>query len=92
MDLCEFVSILIACGKGKTRQGHGKPKQQGEAYGLQYKCSGVLMNMTIMFIMGYNLVVILRRGDWNEFTGHSKDRGKDSSNSGQILSNLGRMM
>jgi hypothetical protein len=86
------LGILITCGKGKARQGHGKPTRQGEAHGLQYKCGGVLMNKAIMFIMGYGLLVILRREDWNELTGHPKDRGKDSSNSGRILSNLGRMM
>jgi hypothetical protein len=90
-----FVSslgILIACGKDKARQGHGKPTRQGEVHGLQYKCGSVFMNKAIMFIMRYGLVVILRREDWNELTGHPKDRGKNSSNSGQILSNLGRMM
>jgi hypothetical protein len=46
------------------------------------------MNKTIMLIMRCGLVVILRRGDWNELTGHPKDCEKDSSNSGQILSNL----
>jgi hypothetical protein len=79
-----FVSslgILIACGKGKARQGHGKPTRQEKAHGLQYKCGGVLMNKAIMFIIGYSLVLILRREDWNELTGHPKDRGKDSSNS-----------
>ena len=86
------LGILIACGKGKARQGHGKPTRQGEVHGLQYKCGSVLMNKVIMFIMGYELLVILRREDWNELTGHPKDRGKDSSNSGRILSNLGKMM
>jgi hypothetical protein len=76
-----LLGILMACGKDKARQGHGKPTRQGEAHGLQYKCGGVLMNKAIMFIMGYDLVVILRREDWNELTGHSKDSGKDSSNS-----------
>ena len=75
------LGILIACGKGKARQRHDKPTQQGEAYGLQYKRGGVLMNKANMFIMGYDLVVILRREDWNELTGHSNDRGKDSPNS-----------
>jgi phosphoribosylaminoimidazole (AIR) synthetase len=86
VDLCEFVqnSHSMWEGQGATRQG--------EVHGLQYKCGGVLMNKVIMFIMGYGLVVILRREDWNELTGHTKDRGKDSSNSGRILSNLGRMM
>jgi hypothetical protein len=90
-----FVSslgILIAYGKDKARQGHGKPTRQGEAHGLQYKCGGVLMNKAIMFITGYGLVVILRREYWNELTGHPKDCGKDNLNSGRILSNLRRMM
>jgi hypothetical protein len=46
----------------------------------------------IKCILGCCLVLILRRGDWNELTGHPKDRGKDNSNSRRILSNLGRMM
>jgi hypothetical protein len=29
----------------------------------------------------WGLVVILRRGGWNELTGHPKDRGKNRSNS-----------
>jgi hypothetical protein len=86
------LGILIARGKCKARQEHGKPTWQGEMQGLQYKCGSVLMNKAIMFIMGCGLVVILRRGDWNELTGHPKDRGKDSSNSRQILSNLRRIM
>jgi hypothetical protein len=86
------LGILLAYGKGKARQGHGKPTWQGEAHGLQYKCGGVLMNKAIMFLMGYDLIVILRREDWNELTGHPKDREKDSLNSRRILSNLGRMM
>jgi hypothetical protein len=86
------LGILLAYGKGKARQGHGKPTRQGEAHGLQYKCGGVLMNKAIMFLMGYDLIVILRREDWNELTGHPKDREKDSLNSRRIISNLGRMM
>ena len=87
-----LLGILIACGKGKARQGHGKPTRQGEVHGLQYKCGGMLMNKAIMFIMGHDLVVILRREDWNELTGYLKNHGKDSSNSRRILSILGRMM
>ena len=71
-----FVStlgILIACGKGKTRQEHGKPTRQGKAHVLQYKCSGVLKNKAITFIKECGLVVISRRGDWNELIGHPKD-------------------
>ena len=68
-----FVSslgILIACGKGKARQGHGKPTQQRDAQGLQYKHEGG--GMAFMSIMRYGLVVILRKEDWNELTRHRR--------------------
>jgi hypothetical protein len=39
----------------------------------------IIKNIT--FIMGCGLVVILRRGEWNELTRHPKDRGKDQPNS-----------
>jgi hypothetical protein len=34
-----------------------------------------------MIIMGRGLAVKLRRDDWNELTGHLKDRGRDRPNS-----------
>jgi hypothetical protein len=39
------------------------------------------MIRVITFNMWCGLVVILRKGGWNELTGHSKDRGKNGSNS-----------
>jgi hypothetical protein len=50
------------------------------------------MMKSITFIIGCDLVVILRSREWNELTGHSKDREKDSLNLGRILSKLRRMM
>jgi hypothetical protein len=35
---------------------------------------------SITHILGCCLVLILRKGDWNELIGHPKDRGKDWSN------------
>jgi hypothetical protein len=32
-------------------------------------------------MMEYGLVVILRNGEWNELTRHTKHRGKDNPNS-----------
>jgi hypothetical protein len=46
----------------------------------------------ITFIERCCLVLILRKGEWNELTGHPKDRGRAGQIQGQILSNLGRMM
>jgi hypothetical protein len=34
-----------------------------------------------MIIMGCGLAIKLRRDDWNELTGHPKDRGRDQPNS-----------
>jgi hypothetical protein len=39
------------------------------------------MMSSITLILGCCLVLILRKGDWNELTGHLKDRGRDRPNS-----------
>jgi hypothetical protein len=39
------------------------------------------MMKRVTFIMGCGLVIILRKGEWNELTGHPKDRGKNQPNS-----------
>jgi hypothetical protein len=49
-------------------------------WGFHNKHQGMLMMKSVTFIMAYGLVVILRSGEWNELTGHPKDRGKDSPN------------
>jgi hypothetical protein len=36
---------------------------------------------SVTLILGCCLVLILSKGDWNELTGHPKDRGKDRPNS-----------
>jgi hypothetical protein len=45
---------------------------------------GFLMIGGIKCILGCCLVLILRKGDWNELTEHPKDRGKDSLNLGEF--------
>jgi hypothetical protein len=32
---------------------------------------------SVTFIMGCDLAIILRKGEWNELTGHPKDCGKN---------------
>jgi hypothetical protein len=79
-----FVSsfgILMAYGKGKAQENHDKSTWQSGVWGFHDKHQGMSMMKSITFIMGCGLVVILRSGEWNELTGHPKDRGKDSSNS-----------
>jgi hypothetical protein len=39
------------------------------------------MMKSITFIVACCLVLILRKGKWNELTGHLKDRGKNQPNS-----------
>jgi hypothetical protein len=39
------------------------------------------MMKSVMFIIGCGLVIILRKGKWNELTRHPKDHGKNQSNS-----------
>jgi hypothetical protein len=83
-----FLGILMAYGKGKAQEKHDKSTWQIGVWGFHDKHQGTSM----MKSMGCSIIVILRKEDWNELTGHRKDRGKDSSNSRLILSNLGRMM
>jgi hypothetical protein len=87
-----FLEIIMAYGKGKAQEKHDKSTWQSDVWGFHDKHQGMSMMKSITFIMRCGIIVILRRKDWNELIGHPKDRGKDSSNSGRILSNLGRMM
>jgi hypothetical protein len=82
----------MAYGKGEAQEKHDKSTWQSGVWGFHDKYQGMSMMKSITFIMECGIVMILRREDWNELTGHPKDRGKDNSSSGRILSNLGRMM
>jgi hypothetical protein len=78
-----FVSslgTLMAYGKGETQEKHDKFTWQSGVWGFHNKHQGMSMMKSVTFIMGCGLVVILRSGEWNELTGHPKDRGKDSPN------------
>ena len=88
-----FLSIFIAHGREKEQEKYGKVKYlPSDVGGFNNKHRDMLMMKSTAFIVVYYLSVILKNGEWKELTGHPKDRGKDSSNSGRILSNLGRMM
>jgi hypothetical protein len=84
------------CMVGERREEHNNINKldfwQTDVRGNQDYRHCLLMIKGIKCILGCCLVLILRIGDWNELIGHLKDRGKDNSNSGRILSNLGRMM
>jgi hypothetical protein len=79
-----FVSslgILMACGKGEAQEKHNKFTWQSGVWGFHDKHQGMSMMKSVTFIMGRGLAVKLRRDDWNELTGHPKDRGRDRPNS-----------
>jgi hypothetical protein len=77
-----FLGILMACGKSKALEKHDKSTQKRGVWGFHDKHQGTLMMKNITLILGRSLVLILRNGEWNELTGHPKDCGKGSSNSG----------
>jgi hypothetical protein len=79
-----FVSslgILMAYRKGEAQEKHDKSTGQSGMWGFHDKHQGMSMMKSVTFIMGCGLVIILRKGEWNELTGHPKDRGKNQLNS-----------
>jgi hypothetical protein len=53
-------------------------------WGFHDKHRGMSMVKSVTFIMGCGLVVILSNGEWNELTGHPKERGKTVRIRGEI--------
>jgi hypothetical protein len=77
-----FLSIFMACGREKEQGKQGKPKVlQGEVWDLQNNHHNLPMIKSIMFVVRFCLVLILRKGEWNELIRHPKDHGKDNLNS-----------
>jgi hypothetical protein len=79
-----FVSSLgirMACGKSKAREKHNKSTQKKGMWGFHNNHQDTPLMKITMIIMGRGLAVKLRRDDWNELTGHPKDRGRDRPNS-----------
>jgi Ca2+-binding EF-hand superfamily protein len=79
-----FVSSLrirMACGKSKAREKHNKSTQKRGVWGFHNNHQDTPLMKITMIIMGRGLTVKLRRDDWNELTGHPKDRGRDRPNS-----------
>jgi hypothetical protein len=75
------LGILMAYGKGEAQEKHNKFTWQSGVWGFHDKHQGMSMMKSVTFIMGRGLAVKLRRDDWNELTGHPKDRGRDRLNS-----------
>jgi hypothetical protein len=75
-----FVSslgILMAYRKGEAQKKHDKSTWQSDVWGFHDKHQGMSIMKSVTFIIGCGLVMILRKGEWNELTGHPKDHGKN---------------
>jgi hypothetical protein len=70
----------MACRKGEVQKKHDKSTRQSGVWGFHNKHQGMSMMKRVTFIMGCGLVVILRKGEWDELIGHPKDRGKNQPN------------
>jgi hypothetical protein len=88
-----FLSIFMARGREKEQDKYGKTEElTNGVWGFHDKHRRMPMMMSVAFIGKCRLVLILRKGEWNELTGHPKDRGRTGKIRGRILSNEGRMM
>jgi hypothetical protein len=76
-----YLGILMACGKSKAREKHNKSTQKRGVWGFHNNHQDTPLMKITMIIMDRGLAVKLRRDDWNELTGHPKDRGRDRPNS-----------
>ena len=72
-----FLSIFMARGREKEREKYGKVEYLlTDVRGFNDKHQGMLMMKSIAICVVCCLVLILRKGEWNELIGHPIDRGK----------------
>jgi hypothetical protein len=77
-----FMSIFMARGRENEQEKYGKSEELASGVcGAHDRYQDIPMMRSVILILGCCLVLILRKGDWNELTGHPKDRGKDRPNS-----------
>jgi hypothetical protein len=77
-----FMSIFTARGREKEQEKYGKSEELTSGVGgVHDRHQGIPMMRSVILILGCCLVLILRKGDWNELTRHPKDCGKDWPNS-----------
>jgi hypothetical protein len=68
-----FLSIFMAHGREKEQEKYGKVKYlPSDVRGFNDKHRGMPMMKSITFIVACCLVLILRKGECNELTGHPK--------------------
>ena len=78
-----FLSISMAHGSEKEWEKYGKVEYlPSDVRSFNDKHWGMPMMKKIAIFVVCCFVLILRKGEWNELTGHPKeDRGKNQSNS-----------
>jgi hypothetical protein len=74
-----FLSIFMAHGREKEQEKSEELRSGG--WGFHDKHRSMPMMKSIAFIVGCCFVLVLRKGEWNELTGHPKDHGKNRLNS-----------
>jgi hypothetical protein len=88
-----FLSIFMARGREKEQDKYDKSEELTSGMcGFHDKHQSMPMMMSVALIAKCRLVLILRKDEWNELTGHSKDRGRTDKIRVRILSKEGRMM
>ena len=77
-----FMSIFMARGREKEQEKYGKSEElTSGVWGIHDRHQSIPMMRSATLILRCCLVLILRTSEWNELTGHLKDRGKDRPNS-----------
>jgi hypothetical protein len=81
--IASSLKIFMAYRKDKARKKHDKPDiWRGDVRGIQDNHHSLPMIRGITCIVVCCLIMILRKGEWNELTWHSKDHGKTHLNLG----------
>jgi hypothetical protein len=77
-----FFSIFMARGREKEQKRYGKLEElTSSVLGFHDRHRSMLKMGSVRLILGCCLVLIVRKVEWDELTGHPKDRGKDRPNS-----------
>jgi hypothetical protein len=77
-----LLSIFMAHGREKEREKNDKSEVLPNCvWDFCDNHQGIPMMRSVTLILGCGLVLILRKGEWNELTGHPKDLGKNLPNS-----------
>jgi hypothetical protein len=75
-----FFSIFMARGREKEQKRYGKLEDlTSSVLGFHDRHRSMLKMGSVRLILGCCLVLIVRKVEWDELTGHPKDRGKRSA-------------